>query len=86
MSDVNFKIEDIKKTYNILVKKLSFGLYIQRGKEMRGQFLKITNSKEEAMGKGMNTNNIIEETVSLREAQKALMQYNMNEICMTFGL
>ena len=85
MSDVNFKIEDIKKTYNILVKKLSFGLYIQRGKEMRGQFLKITNSKEEAMGKGMNTNNI-EETVSLREAQKALMQYNMNEICMTFGL
>ena len=85
MSDVNFKIEDIKKTYNILVKKLSFGLYIQRGKEMQGQFLKITNSKEEAMGKGMNTNNI-EETVSLREAQKALMQYNMNEICMTFGL
>lgn len=38
------------------------------------------------MGKGMNTNNIIEETVSLREAQKALMQYNMNEICMTFDL
>ena len=85
MGGVNFKIEDIKKTYNIQVKKLSFGLYIQRGKEMRGQFLKITNSKEEAMGKGMNTNNI-EETVSLREAQKALMQYNMNEICMTFGL
>ena len=85
MSGVNFKIEDIKKTYNIQVKKLSFGLYIQRGKEMRGQFLKITNSKEEAMGKGMNTNNI-EKTVSLREAQKALMQYNMNEICMTFGL
>ena len=81
MSGVNFKIEDIKKTYNIQVKKLSFGLYIQRGKEMRGQFLKITNSKEEAMGKGMNTNNI-EETVS----QKALMQYNMNETCMTFGL
>ena len=85
MSGVNFKIEDIKKTYNIQVKKLSYGLYIQRGKEMQGQFLKITNSKEEAMGKGMNTNNI-EETVSLREAQKALMQYNMNEICMTFGL